>query len=162
MQPCPALEIAPRAKGTPPTQVAPNQKKRRAAEAEESDDDFAPKKGSKKGGIDTKTESGNTNKRSAASMAKTKVPSQRSHQVKSVISHLLCACFLLVVNISHLSCCPRQSRYSQEQLSIYVYTYLYVYIQKTHIHTKSLNTLCASLVLLTLFLVCRTRQGKAA
>jgi len=43
---------------------------------------------------------------------------------------------LLVVHITHLSCCPRQSRYSQGQLFIYIHTYLHVYIQNTQIHTK--------------------------
>ena len=130
MQSWPALEVAPRAKGAPPTKVAPNQKKRRAAEAEERDDDFAPKKGNEKGEMDTKTKSGNNNKKSAASMAKT-TPSQHSHQLKSVNPRLPCACCLLVVHITYLSYCPRQSRYSQGHLSIYVYIYLRVYIQKT-------------------------------
>ena len=90
---CSALEAAPRAKGALSTTVAHNQKKRRAAEeAVESDDDFAPKKGNKKRGMDTKTKSDNTNKKFAASMAKTKAPSQRSNQVKVIKPPLLCAC----------------------------------------------------------------------
>ena len=90
---CSALEAAPRAKGALSTTVAPNKQKTRAAEeAEESDDDFAPKKGNTKRGMDTKTKSDNTNKKFAASMAKTKAPSQHSHQVKSITPPLLCAC----------------------------------------------------------------------
>ena len=90
---CAALVAAPRAKGALLTTVAHNNEKRRAAEeAEESDDDFAPKKGNKKGGMDTKTKSDNTNKKLAASMAKTKAPGQHSHQLKSIKPPLLCAC----------------------------------------------------------------------
>ena len=89
IQPCPALEAAPRAKGVQPTKVAPNKKKRRAAEEkEESDNVFAPKKGNEKGGKDTETISGNTNKKPAASIAKAKTPSQRSQQVKSITTYI--------------------------------------------------------------------------
>jgi len=90
-----------------------------------SDNDFAPKKGNKKGGMDNNTKSSNTNKKSVAFMAKTQASSQRIHQVKSVNPRLLCACSLLVVHITHLSCCPRQSRHSQGHFSIYVHTYLH-------------------------------------
>jgi len=117
MQPCPALEAAPSAKGAPPSKAAPRQKKKKVAdvdeeekeeempssEADESDDDFAPdneddfknkmgKKGKGKGGKDTKTRSGNTDKKSTAAVAKAKAPSQRSHQVKSINPPLLCSC----------------------------------------------------------------------
>ena len=53
---------------------------------------LAPKKGNKKRGMDTKTKSGNSNNKLAAFMAKTKAPSQRSHQVKIIKPTLLCAC----------------------------------------------------------------------
>jgi len=63
-------------------------RKEAAEETEESDDVFAPKNGNEKGGTDTKTISGNTNKKSAASMAKAKTPSQRSHQVKNITTYI--------------------------------------------------------------------------
>jgi len=159
----PPLEAAPRAKGAPPTKVAPNQNTRRAVEeAKEIDDYFAPKKGNKKGGMDIKTKSGNTNKKSAASMAKTKAPSQRSHQVKRVNPPLLCVC-------SSFSCAHYPSMVLSQTIEIFqraalhICTYIPTGIHTKYIHTyKSLNALCTSFVLLTLFLVCRTRQVRAA
>jgi len=129
---CSALEAAPRAKGALSTTVAPNQKKRRAAEeTEESDDDFAPKQGNKKRGMDTNTKSNNTNKKLADSMAKTKAPSQRSHQVKSIKPPLLCAC-------SPFSCVHYSSFVLSQAIEIFN-GLLSIYIP-TCIHTKYIHT----------------------
>jgi len=131
-----ALKAAPRAKGALPTTVAHNQKKRRAAEeAEESDDDFAPKKGNKKGGIDTKTKSDNTNKKLAASMAKTKAPSQRSHQVKSINPPLLCVCSPFSC-VHYSSIVLSQAIEIFQRAALYICTYMYTY--KIHTYIKNL------------------------
>ena len=103
-------------------------------EAEESDDDFAPIRGNKKGGMDTKTKSGNTKKKSAASMAKTKALSQHSHQVKSINPPLLSAC-------PPFSCAHYSSIVLSQAIEIFQSAALYIctYIP-TCIHTKYVHT----------------------
>ena len=83
--------------------------------------------------MDTKTKSGNTNKKSAVSMAKTEAPSQRSHQVKSINPPLMCTC-------SPFSCANYSSIVLSQAIEIFQRAALYIrtYIP-TCIHTKYIH-----------------------